>query len=345
MDVIDLLDRLRSIPTPSGFEDRGDGAVLSLLSPFFDEGKRIGVNSLLFTKKCGKEKAKRVLIDAHFDELGLIVTSVREDGLLTASKLGGFDPRTFTASKFTLHAKEELCAVALKEPYLPSKSKKLPKPGEFLLFTGLTKEELTDLGVRVGTPASFERFTEKLGEDQYYGPYMDDKSCAVCAVYAVEALKGKKLCCDVCLLLSSQEESYGAGFPTGAYAAEPDEIIVVDVDLGFTPETGESETVKPDNGASVAISVQTDRKVTKELLRVAGERQIPVQPTMNVRSTGTNASGAPFLAGGIPTAVVGLPLKYMHTQTETLYKRDVEAVGNLIAAYIESRYGEGGGAQ
>lgn len=174
---------------------------------------------------------------------------------------------------------------------------------------------------------------------------MDDKSCAVAALIALEELKGKDLSCDICLLLSGQEESYGAGFRTGVFDACPDEILVVDVDLGNTPETDAAKTVKLGEGPSVAVSVQTDRKMTKELLRIAREREIPVQPAMNVKSTGTNASSAPFLLGGVPTAVIGLPLKYMHTCVETLYKKDLLNTGRLIAAYIEERFGKGGTAE
>ena len=343
MDHIKILDELRRVPTLSGYEDRGADQIRKLLAPYFDKAEKIGVNSLLFTKKCKKRNAPKILIDAHLDELGLIVSDIKDDGLITVTNLGGMDRRTYTASKYTLHAdKGDLTAVSVKQPYLVTKSGKLPKPGDFWLFTGLTKEELIDKGVRVGTSASCERYTEKLGDKQFYGAYMDDKSCAVCALIALEELKDKELGCDVCLLFSSQEESCGAGFPTGAYAASPDEIIVVDVDLGFTPDTDESKTVKMGEGPSVSISVSTDRRMTKDLLRLAKEKEIPVQPAMNVRNTGTNASDAPFLAGGIPTACIGLPLKYMHTTIETLYEKDLTSTGKLIAAYIDYRFGAKG---
>ena len=284
---------------------------------------------------------------AHLDEIGLIVTDLKDDGTLTVSSLGGMDARTYTASSYTIHGKENMPALSLKKPYCLGgpEARKLPKNGEFWIFTGFTKEELTQKGVAVGTPVSMERSTESLSEEQLCGAYMDDKSCAVAALIALEELKGKDLSCDICLLLSGQEESYGAGFRTGVFDACPDEILVVDVDLGNTPETDAAKTVKPGEGPSVAVSVQTDRKMTKELLRIAREREIPVQPAMNVKSTGTNASSAPFLLGGVPTAVIGLPLKYMHTCVETLYKKDLLNTGRLIAAYIEERFGKGGTAE
>ena len=342
MEIIKILDELRRIPTLSGFEDKGMEEVKKLLAPYFDESKRVGVNCLLFTKKCGEKKAKKVLIDAHLDEIGLIVTEVEKSGFLRVSKLGGTDPRTYTASRYTVHADKDLDAVAVRKPYLPKKDRKLPTFDTFRLFTGLTKEELTAAGVRVGTPVSMERSTEKIGEDGYFGAYMDDKSCAAAGLLAVDMLKDKKLSCDICLLLSSEEESYGAGFPTGAFAADPDEVLVVDVDLGNTPETDESKTVKMGEGPSVAISVQTDRQMTKDLLRIAKEKEIPAQPAMNVRSTGTNAWEMPFFKDGVPCAVIGLPLKYMHTTVETLYQKDLENTAKLIAAYIEEHYAEGG---
>ena len=344
MDYIKILDEVRRIPTLSGFEHLGSEQVRKLLAPYFDEAKKVGVNCLLFKKSCGKKDAKKVLIDAHLDELGLIVTDLKDDGTLSVSKLGGMDPRTYTASKFTLHAASgDIPAVSVKKSYLQTKEKKLPTFDDFRLFTGLTKEELISKGVQVGTPISCARFTEKLGEEQYYGAYMDDKACAVCGLATLEELKNKDLNCDVYLLFSSQEESFGAGFPTGAMTVEPDEILVVDVDLGFTPETDESKTVKMGEGPSVSISVQIDRRMTKNLLRLAKEEEIPVQTSMCVRSTGTNAYNAPYLGDGIPTACIGLPLKYMHTTVETLYEKDIVNTGKLIAAYIEYRFGAKGG--
>lgn len=348
MDELKMLESLRSIPTLSGFEEEGHQKILTLLSPWFDDCRKAGVAGLLFNKRCGKKGAKKILIDVHLDEIGLIVTDLKKDGMLTVSSLGGMDPRTFTSSLYTIHAAKELTAVSIKKPFRLQSgvtAKKLPQTKDIFLFTGMTEEELIAAGVEVGTPVSMERRTGTLGSEQIFGTYMDNKSCAVAVLAALEKLKDKELSFDVCLLLSGQEESYGAGFATGAYNVSPDEILVVDVDLGNTPETEDSKTVKMGEGPSVAVSVQTDRAMTKELLRIARERKIPVQPAMNVKSTGTNASGAPFLMGGIPTAVIGLPLKYMHTPVETLFKKDLQNTGKLIAAYIEEHCGKKGEAQ
>ena len=341
MDAYKLLDELRAVPTVSGFEDKGHAQIAKILAPYFDEVRPAGVCGLLFTKKCGKENAKKILIDAHLDEIGYIVTDLRKDGLLTVSGLGGNDPRTYTAAEFVIHANEDISAVSVKKPYRmqTGNEKKLPKFDTFFLFTGYTAEELTAKGVKVGTPITVKRSTRMLGEEQITGPYMDDKCCAVAAVAALEELKDKTVNCDICLLFSAEEESFGVGFKTGAFDAEADEIFVVDVDLGNTPETNAVETVKMNAGPSVSISVQTDRAMTKRVLAVAKEKDIPVQPTMNVRSTGTNASGAPFLTDGAPCVSIGLPLKYMHTAVETLYESDLTNTGKLIAGYIEKYYG------
>lgn len=339
MDILKLLEDLRDAVTVSGFEEAGHDKVMKLLSPYFDSVEKAGVNGLLFTKKCGKEQPKKLLIDVHLDEIGMIVTDIKKDGLVTVSGLGGNDTRCFTAGEYVIHGKEDIQAVVVKKPYrMPGGPKKLPQYKDIFLLTGYTQEELKDLGVAVGTPISQKRETTKLGEEQFCGPYMDDKCCAVAALYAVELLKGKELDCDVMLLLSSQEESFGAGFKTGAFYADPDEILVVDVDLGNTPETDASKTVKMKEGPSVSVSIQTDRKLTELLIQTAKEQDIPCQLVMNVKSTGTNASAAPFFMDGAPCAVIGLPLKYMHTPVETLYEKDLTDTGRLIAAYIEKHH-------
>ena len=222
---------------------------------------------LLFTKNCGEKDAKKILIDVHMDEIGWIVTDIEENGMLTVSPLGGMDPRTFTASRYTVHGTKDLTAVSLKKPFRlqsGAEAKKLPQAKDIVLFTGLKKEELRSFGVKVGTPVSMERRTGRMGDGQIFGAYMDDKSCAAAALAALEELRGKELSYDVCLLLSSQEESFGAGFATGVFDGAPDEILVVDVDLGFTPETEASKTVKMGEGPSVALSVQTDRRMCRK---------------------------------------------------------------------------------
>lgn len=143
-DYLRYLEELRQIPTLSGFENAGQKEVQQLLAPLFDDSRPAGVSGLLFTKKCGRENAPVLLIDAHLDEIGLIVTDLKDDGTLTVSSLGGMDARTYTASSYTIHGKESIPALSLKKPYCLGgpEARKLPKNSEFWLFTGLTKEEL-----------------------------------------------------------------------------------------------------------------------------------------------------------------------------------------------------------
>jgi endoglucanase len=339
MDEKKLLEALCSVMAVSGFEETGHGAIKEILAPYFDEILPAGVAGLACISRCGKENAPLLLIDAHMDEIGMIVTDIKDDGLLTVGSLGGIDRRTLTAGEFVLYAKEELAALAVKTPACMRSGNALPSMNDLLLFTGKTKDELLELGVKVGTPIGYKKEFFSLNEDLFFAPSLDDRAAAVAAVIAVEELKGKERGCDICLLFSSQEESFGAGFKTGAFAMKPDEILVVDVDLGNTPETDKNKTVEVGNGPSVAISVQTDRALTKRLFAVAKEREIPCQPALNVRSTGTNASAAPFFMDGVPCAAIGIPLKYMHTPKEALSLKDLQNTGKLIAAYAMSRYG------
>ena len=342
MDAKKLLEALGSVTTVSGFEERGHGQVKEILAPYFDEIAPAGVAGLACISRCGKENAPLVLIDGHLDEIGLIVTDIKDDGLLTVGSLGGIDRRTLTGERFIVHANEPLFAVTVKKPYCMmngNEQRKTPSMEDLRLFTGKTKEELTALGVKVGTTVGYEKNYFSLSDDLFFGPSLDNAAAAVAGTLAVEMLKGKELGCDIALLLSSQEESFGAGFKTGAFSLDPDEIFVVDVDLGNTPETDKNKTVTVGEGPSVALSVQTDKAMTRSVIDIAKAKEIPCQPVLNVKSTGTNASAVPFLMGGIPCAVVSIPLKYMHTPAEGISMKDLENTGKLLAAYIEERYG------
>ena len=334
MEIKEILKELCAIEAPSGREVVDEENLKRIVMPYFDEYKKLNCYSYMFIKKCGKDNAKRVLLDAHFDQIGLMVTAVKDGGFLTFSSLGGLDTRTLVSSKVKVLTDDGYILGVICSKNIHSTPIKIE---DLYIETDVTKEELEARGVCVGTVGTLYIDEPIISEFTYTDCSLDNRSSAVVNMRAVELLKDKELECDIYMLLSSQEESHGAGAMTGSVFANPDRAIVVDVDFGSTPETDKKDTFDLGAGPSIPISVQCDRKMTKKLLAISKEKEIPAHPALNPTSTGTNAIHVPFTIG-IPTAVVGLPLRNMHTVYETVDIRDIESSAKLIAEYILSEY-------
>lgn len=340
MTCTELFSALSKIPSVSGFEQTAGEALKELIGDRFDEYLPLLPANHLFIRRSGKENAKKVMIDCHFDEVGFIVSSMRADGVLGLSAMGGPDPLTLGAGAFTVYANEQIPAVMQDAPVTLGVGRKATPTNELQLFTGYNEEQLRSMGVDLGTPVGYAvKEPIILKNNRIACKSADNKTSVAAAVRAVELLTDTALDCDIYLLLSCEEESYMAGAKTGTYAVMPDEALVVDVDFGTTPDVGKNKAGSPEGGASIPLSIQTDRCMTKRLVEIAEKKEIPCQMTICPLSTGTNARAVAFAREGVPTAVLGVPLQNMHTGVEVFSEADLENTAKLIAAYISETYG------
>lgn len=341
MTSTELFSALSQIPSVSGFEAEAGEALKTLLGKHFDEYLPLLPANHLFVRRCGKENAKKLMIDCHFDEVGFIVNQMRADGILGLSAMGGPDPLILGAGAFTVYANTPIPAVMQGAPVTMGSARKAVPTHELQLFTGYSEAELREMGVELGTPVGYAA-TEplKLQNGRIACKGADNKTSVAAAVRAVELLSDVKLDCDIYLLLSCEEESYTAGARTGTYAVMPDAALVVDVDFGTTPDVGKNKAGSLEGGPSIPLSIQTDRAMTLKLTEIAKEKEIPCQMTICPLSTGTNARAVAFAREGVPTAVLGVPLQNMHTGVEVFSEQDLENTAKLIAAYIAATYSE-----
>ncbi|MBQ7292283.1 MAG: M20/M25/M40 family metallo-hydrolase, partial [Clostridia bacterium] len=265
------------------------------------------------------------------------VTEIKDQGFLKVINVGGLDTRIMQAADVVVYGKETFPAVvASTPPHLSDKKDRESLKGvdELLIDTGYSKEELEEL-VRVGTPIGFKgKYTDLLNR-QLAGKGFDDKACAACAVAAIGEISKNELAGDVYLLLSAHEETdRQGGVVCGTYAIEPDYAMVVDVNLGKTPDTKSSETVKMGEGVALTLSAVTDRKLTKMTAELCSQKEIKFQTIVSATSTGTNATALSLVKGGVPVVDVGLPLKSMHTYNEVLDLDDADELVKLIKAFV-----------
>lgn len=333
----DFIFDLCSIPSVSGFERRGTAELTQLTQGMLDSPTVDGVGNHLFVKKCGKENAPKVIIDAHFDEIGLIVTEVCKDGFLRVAPMGGIDPAILQAADVMIYGKEMLRGVITSTPPHLRKSDELPNPTEVTVDTGLSEERSKEL-ISVGTPVGFAPVYGELLGGKLIGKSFDDKACAACILWAVVNTPAEELACDVYVLLSAVEETNRlGGVCAAAYSIDPDYAMVVDVNLARVPDTKEYETVELGGGVSLSISAATDISLTRDVESLCKDKSIPHCTVAAPSSTGTNATSLNLVRMGVPVVDVGLPLASMHTYNEVIDSRDIESLVRLVEEFIRSR--------
>ena len=321
----------------TGYEDYEDAALRDWIAGDFDGIWSDALKHRILLKKCGRENAPKILIDTHFDEIGMYVSEIKEGGFLSVVNIGGLDTRILQAADVMIYGKKLLRGViASTPPHLARAEDKgtLCTVDKLLIDTGYSKERLSSL-VSIGTPVGFAPKYTRLGEKMLAGKGFDNKACAACAISAITKVKPEELAGDVYLLLSAHEETDRlGGVVCGAYRIFPNYAMVIDVNLGRTPDTPKHETVELGKGSSVTLSAVTDRKLTARVCELAAEKALPIQKIVSASSTGTNAETLGLVKSGIPTVDVGLPLKSMHTYNEVLHLEDCQNLEALIAAFI-----------
>lgn len=289
------------------------------------------------------EKGKmHILLDAHIDSIGLVVRGIDEKGYILVDRVGGMDERVLTGAEVTVHGKEELFGVICSVPPHLQKGdnkKELLNLKEMAVDIGYTKDE-AEKYIEVG-----DRITLRPGRTELLGNNiascsLDDRSCVAVILRALELTEGKIPNLKLTVLFSSQEETGGTGAKTAAYSAMPQYAIAVDVGFGNDPYTDKAQTIELSKGPSIGISPVLDRAFIKELKDLARENDIPFQHDVMSGRTGTNADSINVTGSGVKTALLSLPLRYMHTGVEIVNLDDIENTAKLIAAYLLKKEAE-----
>lgn len=336
---------LCSLPAPSGFEDRAFAYVKEKLAPYTDEIKTDAMGNLIAVQKCGKPGAKKLMLDAHMDEIGLIVTG-HEEGFLRFSTIGGVDQRMLPAREVKILTEPPIFGVIDTLPVHTLTEDEMEKSidaDKLFIDVGFTQQE-AEKQVPLGTPVVYAGGVYELTENVLSGKSLDDRSCVSIILKIMETLAGKDLGVDLYCLISTQEELGTRGAIVGAYNVEPDYAVALDVTFASTPDTKKGETMELRKGAAIGVGPNMHRELTERLVTLAKEKDIPYQFEIMGGNTGTDGWPIQVSRTGVATAVVSLPIRCMHTPVETMDLTDAEAVVALISEFALS-FGEEGGEQ
>ena len=342
MDSLHTLEALCAQNAPSGFEGPAARTAAGLLAPLMDQVTVDRMGNVIGVRRCGKEGAKRLLLDAHLDEIGLIVTGV-EDGFLRFQTIGGVDPRMLPDREVTVLTEPPLFGVvACLPPHVQKKGDENRSVPIDELFVDIgMDQETAEKTVPIGTPMVFRGGCFPLSHGKICGKAMDDRSCFTALVRCAELLRGEVLDVDLYIMGSTREEISGAGALCATFALEPDCCVAVDVTHGATPDAPKDKCFTLGGGPAIGVGPNMTSWMTRLLCSRAEAVGIPYDLEVMGGHTGTNAWEMQICREGVATAVVSLPLRYMHSPIEVLDSGDLEQTARLLASFVRALGKEG----
>lgn len=285
--------------------------------------------------KINKGAKRTLMLDAHIDEVGFVVTSVMDDGFLKVSNVGGIDSRILPAAPVIVHGKKDVPAVFVSTPpHLSKGEDKVKDVEDIFLDTGLG-DKVSDF-VSVGDFVTFASKTEKLWGTRLSGKSLDDRSAACCLIEVASRVYNKELPFNLIICLSEYEELGMRGAKTAAFEFDCDEAIAIDVSFGDAPDVSSAKCGKLGKGGMIGVSPVLDKKITNALLKHAEKNQISYQLEVSGGTTGTDADSISIAKSGVPCGLISIPLRNMHTPCEVVDLKDILSVCDILETYILS---------
>lgn len=338
MEVIRLLKQLSEADGLAGYEESVRGFVSQTWQPLVDEIRVGGMGSLIaFKRGAGPEPRPKIMLAGHMDEVGLMVTGI-EKGFLRVTGFAGADPRVALGLEVVVHAERDLPGIVASRPphVLPMGERTKTVPWDKMFVdVGLPAAEVEQL-VTVGDLISIRCEMAELKNRRVAGKAMDDRASVAAITLALEQLTNVSHIWDVYAVATSQEETGLKGATTSAYGIGPDLAIALDVTFGNQPGTPETKVFPLGEGPTIAVGPNLHPAVVAHLRKVADKHEIPYHVEPVPGRSGTDAWAIQVSREGVPTALLGIPTRYMHQPVEMLAAQDIERAGRLLAAFIAS---------
>lgn len=335
MNLREWIIELSALGAPSGFETPACCRIAELARPYVDDLRTDVMGNLIAIRYCGKPGAKKLMLEAHMDEIGLIVTGY-EKGFLRFSALGGVDPRMLPALEVRILTSPPIYGVIDTLPPHVLSSDDMDKAFEadkLFIDTGLTDQE-AKARIPLGTPVVFASGCNGLGETRLCGKSLDDRACVAILLKTLEFVSQRELDVDLILLISTQEEVGGRGATTATFDLMPDFAVAVDVTHARTPDAKKTETLPMSAGPAIAVGPNMNHNITQALIDLARHKELPYQIEVVPGNSGTDGWEIQISREGVSTAVLSLPIRYMHSPVEVLDLDDANATVRLLAELV-----------
>jgi putative aminopeptidase FrvX len=370
--TFDLLKELTELPGIAGHEEAIRARLVELLTPLTDEVRTDALGNIIALKRGAGGGGKRLMLAAHMDEIGLVVTKL-DRGFLRFATIGGINGRVLPSQEVIVHASgpgklvstgstglpgqvepvetpargpRDLPGIVASRPphVLSAESRKQNIPNsELFVDVGLPADELA-AAVSVGDVISIQRETVALGKDKATGKAFDNRACLVALLLALHQLQNVRHIWDIYAVATVQEEIGLRGAVTSTFGVAPDVGIALDVTFASQPGATSDETVAWDKGPAIGLGPNIHPKLHEMLVETAKGGEIPYVLEVLPGNSGTDAWAMQVTQAGIATGLLSIPIRNMHTPGETLVLRDIERTARLLAAFAARLDGETLGA-
>lgn len=330
----ELIQKLSDLSGVSGYEHNVGNFVTELFSKYCDEVTTDNMGNIIAVKKSHFKNPYKLMIEAHMDEIGLMVTNIDENGFLYFTSVGGIDPRILLANEVIVHGKEDLYGIiGAKPPHVltaDEKTKTVPMD-KMYIDIGMDEQKAKRL-VSPGDTVTFKNKFLKLKNGVISTKSQDDRTSVAILASVMKKLEIVNCPYDLYFVASVQEEVGLRGAKTAAYGINPDMAIVIDVCHASTPDCSDG-VYGFGSGAIITKGPNIHPKMLSKVQSSLDENGIKYEIDIEGGDTGTNAWAVQVARCGIPTVLFSVPLRYMHTPVETVSTEDLSVIVNSICAF------------
>jgi len=336
VDLLEFLRTLITAPGLSGYEAPVRSLIAETWTPLADEisVSRLGSLHALLHGNAPQPRPS-ILLAAHMDAIGFIVSGIT-DGFLRFTRIGGIDPRVLPGQPVTVYGREPLPGVIVQPPprLLPPHVQQGTVPMEYLwIDTGLPPNEVA-ARVRVGDVVSYAQAALDTAGDTLCGHSLDNRTAVAVVTACLELLQSRPHAWDVWGIATVQEEVGVKGALTSAFQLRPSLAVAIDVTFAASPGSPGHKTYPLGKGPTLGWGPNVHPGFYNDMRKLAEALEIPFAVEVMPRHSGTDAYGLQIAAAGIPTMVIGIPLRYMHTPVEMVSLKDIRRAGRLLAEFI-----------
>ncbi|WP_224997727.1 M42 family metallopeptidase [Cesiribacter sp. SM1] len=337
----ELLARICKEPGAPGYESRIRRLVLQEIEGLADEVQVDNMGNILALKKgVNNPEGKKVMVAAHIDEIGFVVTHIDDNGFVRFHTLGGFDPKTLTAQRVIIHGKKDMLGVMGTKPIhvlSPEERQKLPKTTEYFIDLGLPKDEVVKW-VRVGDPITREREMVEVG-DCVNSKSIDNRVSVFILIEALRRLKNPPY--DVYAAFTVQEEVGLRGANVAAHQIDPDFGLGLDTTIAFDVPGAPAHEKITELGKGAAIKIMDgsaicDPRMVDFLQTTAEKSNIKWQPEI-LTAGGTDTAGLQRMGKrGSIAGAISVPTRHLHQVIEMAHKEDIAACIDLLHSALST---------
>ena len=339
MNALRLVRKFSEAPGPSGYEHPTAAVIEEAWRPLVDELRIDRVGNLVAIKRGqGAAEPRRLLLAAHMDEIALMVKAIVShagNGFLRVTGVGGVDRRQVYGQLVAVHGTETLHGVVGGPPRHmldPDRASKAYSYEDLVVDVGLPAERLREL-VSVGDFVTFRQPVRELLNKRVAGKSFDNRASVAAVTVALDYLQSREHSWDVIAVATIQEEVGLKGARVTGFAETPDVAVAIDVTHGKGPGAKDSGTVDIGGGPTLDLGPNVHPGMYRALKEAADALEMKIQVGTHSRASGTDAYALQIARAGIPTGLVSLPLRYMHTMVETLALKDVKRTGRLLGEF------------